>query len=127
MRLWHIGPLVSAPQVLLFCCLWLVILSSRLVRHPLNLKRSLDYPAISWDPLSLFSAKLAFHGYLRPNTQGYPGSRVHSHAPSIRSHKGTKGQRDISGFSRYPANDSLRRTWFAFISFGKIQFLPPYI
>jgi hypothetical protein len=33
-----------------------------------------------------------------------PSARVHSHAPSIRS------KSDISGFSRFPANDSFGRT-----------------
>jgi hypothetical protein len=47
--------------------------------------------------------------------------RVHSHAPSIRSHRGTYRK----WFSRFLANESLRKTDLHLsLSFGKIPFLP---
>ncbi len=50
------------------------------------------------------------------------GYGVHSHAPSIRSHRGTK-----KWFFQISSQWESQKNRFAFISFGKIQFLPPCI
>ncbi len=47
--------------------------------------------------------------------------RVHSHAPSIRSHRG------IRWFDQISSQWESQKNRFAFISFGKNQFLPPFI